>query len=325
MKSPLRNLALVTALVFVSASAFAQFQPKKIWDLTVVVNAPNAIILVDNVLAPGGTTKVAGGPHNVKVHADGYYDFNGPVVVTGHQTFNVQLQPAGFPVTIRVNVPNAVVIVDGVDVTGTVPGLSAGTHSLQVRADGYRDYHSTLNVTHAMVIDVALQPGGLLLSINANAANSTVAINNIVKGPAPYSEYLAPGTYTVRVSAPGFVDYLASVVVDRPVNLNVQLQPIPQPVNQPSILSIAIPPALADPDMRQGDPQGQVKVFIDNRLVNRGRDIDRIVILPGRHRIRIASGAFSVQLGELMVQPGMNYVIEVGMDLKVRAMKAGQQ
>jgi hypothetical protein len=123
------------------------------------------------------------------------------------------------------------------------------------------------------------------------------------------------------VSAPGFVDYLANVTMDRPMNLNVQLQP----AAQPSTLTVVIPPALVDPDVRQGDPQGQVKIFVDNRLVNRGRDNDRIVVMPGRHRIRVASGAFSVQLGELMVQPGMSYVIEVGMDLKVRATRAGQQ
>ena len=256
------------------------------------------------------------------MHADGYADFIGPVVVTGNQTFSVNLQSLqpSFPLAIRVNVPNATVIVDGVDVTGTVPGVFAGSHSIQVTADGYRDYNAVLNVNRPMTIDVALQPAGFLLTVNANVNNATVTVNNVVKGPTPYSEYYAPGSYTVRVSAPGFVDYLASVALDRPIALNVQLQRV-----SPSTLTVAIPPALVDPDMRQGDPQGQVRVFVDNRLVNARREMTNIVILPGRHRIRIASGAFSVQLGELMVQPGMSYIIEVGMDLKVRAMKAGQQ
>jgi hypothetical protein len=326
MKSPLRNLALIgLALVFASATAFAQFMPKKLWDLTVAVNAPGAIIWVDNVQAPGNTVKVSGGPHFVKVHADGYYDFSGQVVVNGSQTFTVTLQPAGFPLSIRVNVPNALIMVDGVDVTGTVPSVAPGPHTVQVRAEGYRDYNANVNVNHAMAIDVALQAAGLLLSVNVNVPNATVSINNIMKSPAPFSQYLAPGTYTVRVSAPGFVDYVANVALDRPVNLNVQLQGIPQPVVQPSTLTIAIPPALVDPDVRPGDPQGQVKVFVDNRLVNGRRDLSNIVVLPGRHRVRIASGMFSVQLGELFVQPGMSYVIELGMDLRVRAMKAGQQ
>ncbi len=325
MKSPLRRLALMAlAVIFVSSTAFAQFTPKKIWDLTINVNVPGAIIWVDNVQIPGNRAKVAGGPRIVKVHADGYLDFSGTVVVTGNQVFNVQLQPMGYPLTIRVNVPDAVVMVDGADVTGTVPVVAPGSHSIQVTADGYRDYNTVLNVNGAMAIDVALQPAGFLLSINANVNNATVTVNNVVKGPTPYAEYYMPGTYAVRVSAPGFVDYLANVSLDRPINLNVQLQGAPPPV-LPSTISVVIPPALVDPDMRQGDPQGQVKVFVDNRLVNRGRDTDRITIVPGRHRIRVASGAFSVQLGELMVQPGMSYIIEVGMDLKVRAVKSGQQ
>ena len=56
MKSPLRSLALVTlAFVFASASAFAQFAPKGVWILTIAVNAPNAVVWVDNVQVPRET------------------------------------------------------------------------------------------------------------------------------------------------------------------------------------------------------------------------------------------------------------------------------
>jgi hypothetical protein len=44
---------------------------------------------------------------------------------------------------------------------------------------------------------------------------------------------------------------------------------------------------------------------------------------PGRHRIRIASGAFSVELGDMEISPGTSYVLELGMAVKVRAMKTG--
>jgi hypothetical protein len=325
MKSPVRRLALMTlAMIFVTATAFAQFTAKKIWILTIAVNAPNAVCWVDNEqVPPGNQARVAGGPHNVKVHADGYADFIGPVVVTGNQTFTVNLQmlQPSYPLTIRVNVPDAVVILDGADVTGMVPSVFAGSHTVQVTANGYRDYNTVLNVNGAMAIDVVLQSAGFLLTVNVNVANATVSVNNMMKGPAPFSMAFGRGTYTVRVSAPGFVDYLANVALDRPINLNVQLQPLVQP----STLSVVIPPALMDPDVRQGDERAQVRIFVDNRLVNRGKEADRIVVQPGPHRIRVSSGAFSVQLGDLMVQPGMSYIIEVGMDLKVRAMKAGQQ
>jgi hypothetical protein len=89
------------------------------------------------------------------------------------------------------------------------------------------------------------------------------------------------------------------------------------------VLSIAIPQAYLDPDTRQGDREEQVRVFVDNRMVAK-REMERIVVAPGRHSVRVASGAFSIQLGDFEFQPGMSYVIELSMDLKVRGVRSGQ-
>jgi hypothetical protein len=442
------SLFLVLSLAIFAGPAFGQgFAPKKIWDLTVTVNAPNAVVYVDNVLAPGGRTKVAGGAHNVKVHADGYFDFNGPVVVNGSMTFPVQLAPQGFPLTIRVSVPGARVFVDGTevtgtvplvtpgahgvqvtapgfqdyngtvnvaapmsfdvalqpalsllvnvnvpnasisvdnvplqgnvahvsrgphglsvhadgyldwngtvnvlnnmtfsvrlnpagipliirvsapgasifvdgaDVTGTIPGVSRGPHSIRVTAPGFQDYNSAVNVNAPLTLDVVLQAAGLLLTVNANVNNAMVSVNNTPKGPVPYSEYLPAGTYTIRVSADGYTDYVANVPLNRAVNLSVQLSPAN------AVLAFVIPPMFRDPDTRQGDPRGQVRIYIDNNLVNPNREMERIPIAPGRHSIRIASGAFSMQLGNLDVQPGLSYIVELSMDLRVRTVPQQQ-
>ena len=108
MKTTMKVLAFLVVSLSISAPTYGQgFMPKKIWTLTVAVNAPNAVVFVDNVPAPGGVAKVTGGGHNVKVHADGYFDFNGPVMVSGNMTFPVTLAPQGFPLTIRVAAPGA--------------------------------------------------------------------------------------------------------------------------------------------------------------------------------------------------------------------------
>ena len=90
------------------------------------------------------------------------------------------------------------------------------------------------------------------------------------------------------------------------------------------MLSISIPPAFLDPDAHPGEREGQVRVLVDNRMVNQKREMDHIVVAPGRHAIRVASGAFSVQLGDFDFQPGMSYVIELSMDLNVRGVRATQ-
>jgi hypothetical protein len=239
------------------------------------------------------------------------------VVVRGDQTFTVTLQPAGFPLTIRVNVPDAQVFVDGAEVQG-VPIVSAGPHTIQVAAYGYQDYSTSVNVVGPLAINVMMIPAGFPLTVNANVPNALVLVNNMNKGAAPYSEYLPPGMYIVRVSARGFVDYVATVTLDRPIVINAPLVP----ALMPSTLSFVVPGQFMDPDMHPGDPQGSVRIFIDGRLANLHREMDRIPVLPGRHRIRVASGAFSVQLGDFDVQPGTSYVLELGMDVKVRAVRS---
>jgi len=449
MKSAVRqSVFLVVCLALIAGSAFGQgFSPKKIWDLTVTVNAPNAVVYVDNVLAPGGRTKVAGGAHNVKVHADGYFDFNGPVVVNTNMTFPVRLTPQGFPLTVRVGVPGARVFVDGAEITGTVPLVTSGAHSIQVSAPGYLDYNATVNVLSPMSFDVALQPmlnlivnvnvpnasitvdnapiqgnvayvtrgphslsvqadgyldwngmvnvqnsmtftvrlnpagfpvtirvntpgasifiddadvtgtipsvgpgshnvrvsapgfqdynsvvnvtapisldvvlqaAGFQLSVSANVSNAMVTVNNTPKGPVPYSEYLPPGTYSVRVTAEGYTDYTANIPLNKPVNLSVQL------AAANSLLAFVIPPMYRDPEMMQGDSRGQVRIYVDNKLVNPNHELERISIAPGRHSIRIASGAFSMQLGDLVAKPGLSYVVELSMQMNVRSVASPQ-
>lgn len=448
MKSTLRvSLLVALALAVAAGPVFGQFTPKKVWTLTVTVNAPNAVVYVDNVLAPGGTAKVTGGAHNVKVHADGWFDFNGPVVVSGDMTFPVTLvpqgypltirvsvpgarvfvddaevtgtvplvtpgthvvqvtapgfvtynatinvaapmsldvamqpglslmvtvnvpnasisvdgvpiqgnvafvsrgphrlnvraegyldwngmvnvtnnmtlpvrmSPAGFPITVRVNVPNASIFIDGVNVTGTGRAVTSGSHTIRVTAPGYQEYNTAVTVTGPLTLDVVLQPAGFLLTVNANVADATVTVNNAPKGQVPYSEYLPPGTYSVRVSAYGYTDYAANIPLNKAVNLVVQLTP------SVSTLSVVIPPAFSDPESQQGDRRGQVRIFIDNRLANPNRELDRIPIAPGRHSVRITSGAFSVQAADLVVQPGLSYVLELSLGVNTRTSPSGQ-
>jgi hypothetical protein len=342
MKRSFSTLAFAVFVLIAAGTAYAQFTPKRIWMLTVVVNVPGAVIIVDNQQLPANQTRVTGGSHNIQVMADGYFPFSGRVVVNGDMAFPVNLQPvgqanpqaqpmqpaqpnpqaqpiqpAGFPLTINVNVPGAAVFIDGTQVQG-VPVVAPGPHSVQVAADGYQNYTASVNVAGPLTLNVVLNPLGYQLTVNSNVAKAVVVVNDVAKGPVPYSEVLPPSTYTVRVSAQGFVDYVATVSLDKPLVINALLRPaIP-----PSTLSFVVPTSFLDPDMQPNDPQAMVRIFIDGRLANPGREMERIPVEPGRHRIRIASGALNVQLGDMEVRPGVSYVLELGMSVKIRAVKA---
>jgi len=309
-----RGFADYTATVNVLAPMSFDVALQPALSLLVNVNVPNASISVDNVPIQGNVAYVSRGPHNLNVHADGFADWNGMVNVQGSMSFQVRLAPAGFPLVIRANVPGAAISVDGVDTQGAPRAVGPGPHSIRVSAPGFQDYNSVVNVNGPVTLDVVLKAAGIQLTVNANVPNAMVSVNNTPRGPVPYSEYLPAGTYSVRVTAPGYSDYAASIPLNRAVNLNVQL------TAANSVLAFVIPPIFRDPDMQPGDTRGQVRIFVDNRLVNPNRELERIPIAPGRHTVRIASGAFSMQLGELVVQPGQSYVVELSMDMKVRTL-----
>jgi hypothetical protein len=326
MKATTRTLALLALVIAaVAAPAFGQgLLPSKIWTLTINVNVPNATIYIDNAPIQGNVVKVSGGPHVLRVHADGYMDVAQNIAVRDNMFIPVRLNPQLFPLIIRVTAPNASIFVDGNMVTGTNPLVMMGSHTIQVTAPGFQDYNTVINVSAPFTLDVPMQPAGFLLTVNSNVNEATVIVNNLAKGAVPYSEYLPPGTYTVRVSAAGYLDYIASVALDRAINMSAPLKPIPQPIVQPSTLSFVIPPIFRDPNLTPGDPTDIVRIFVDNRLVNPNRELARIAIAPGRHQIRVSSGSFSVQLGDITVQPGMSYIIELALDMKVRAVQSSQ-
>ena len=63
---------------------------------------------------------------------------------------------------------------------------------------------------------------------------------------------------------------------------------------------------------------------MDDQPVNSRNDMESFPVPPGRHRVRVASGAFSIQVGDIDMQPGMSYTFELSMDLKVRVLRTGQ-
>ena len=163
-----------------------------------------------------------------------------------------------------------------------------------------------------MTLDVVLQSAGTLLSVTVNVPNAQVTLNGTPKGPAPYSEFLPRGTYSLAVHADGYTDYTATIAVQaQPVNLVVNLQPAM------STFTFVLPQDFRDPDAA-ANPRSQVRIFVDNRLVNAGTGLENIPIPPGMHSVRVSSGVFSARLDRFMVQPGQSYVIELNMGLDVR-------
>lgn len=318
-------VALAAAIVF-GHGAFAQTTGGtkiRTYDLTIIVDAFAAEIWVDNARIAGNVARVTPGMHTVRVRAEGAYDWFENVSVVSDRTLVVRLKPRTYPLTIRVNVPNAVALVDGEPVTGTVATVSAGMHSVRVYAEGYEEYVTSLSVAAPMVIDVTLERSGYLLAVTANVKTARVTVNGVSRGTVPFAEYLPPGTYTIKVSARGYTDYVASIALDGPVTLNASLSQV-QPGGGTAWLSFVLPPEFQDPELRERDVFDFIRIYVDGRLANPRREVERIPVPAGRHTIRVASGAFSVQVGEIELFAGTSYTFELAMDVSIRGeRKAG--
>ncbi len=291
----------------------AQLNPSG-FPLTVNSNVNDAVVFVDGRQIAGNVVTVAPGNHAVRVAAEGYRDFNTSVNVNGPAVINAPLvQLPGFPLTVNSNVNDAVVFVDGRQIAGNAANVRAGNHFIRVTAYGYQDFNAEVNVRGPTVINAPLISAGFPLTVTSSIPGAAVFINNVPKGPAPLTEVLPAGTYSILVAASGFGNYQTSVTLSGPMTVSAQLH------SAMVTLRFVFPKSFQEPDDRDND---QVKIFVDGAPVSpvsHRRGSGGIQVAPGRHRIDVSSGDFHAQAGDFDFAPGQDYTIELVMELRVRA------
>ena len=126
------------------------------------------------------------------------------------------------------NVTGAKVYLNGELAGYTKPAFSAllkpGPYTVRVEMERYRVFETRISMTsNPLSLTVKLvaegtvqQPGRFALTVNTNVAGAQVFLNNGQVGVAPLTVQVDRGNYSVRVSAPGYQDYLASVNVAGP-------------------------------------------------------------------------------------------------------------
>ncbi len=133
--------------------------------------------------------------------------------------------------TLRVlsNVPNSRVFINAVAQSGTTPlevDLNAGQYDIVVRAPGYLDYTTKINLSRDLTVNARLQPASYQLTVTASVPNAAVYINGSNRGNAPVSLMLQMGVYDLSVRAAGYEEYSASVNLNRNLNVSASLKPI---------------------------------------------------------------------------------------------------
>lgn len=221
----LKHLVVGLVCMLALVPVFAQrtvTQGTATFTVTFQVSPSNAAIFINGAELKGNVATLAAGNYTIKVTAPGYQDYNGTINVTGNMTVPITLQPATAQVTFQLNVPGAQIYVNNQPIKGTVATLPLGTHAIRVSFAGFIDFTTTITVTGNMVVPVNMQPATAQVSFQVNPPNAQVYVNNqAIKGN---TVTLNLGNYSVRVTAPGYLDFNTTIAVNGNMTLPVTLQ-----------------------------------------------------------------------------------------------------
>ncbi len=192
--------------------------------ISISSNPNGASILLDG--GPQGITPttVGGltpGTHTIKLTLPGYYDWLGTVTVTAGTTTPVlaTLTLITGSISISSHPGGANIFVDG-KTQGITPailgGILPGTHTIKLTLPGYYDWLGTVTVTAGITTPVSatltLITGSISISSHPGEAN--IFVDGKTQGITPATlGGIFPGTHTIKLTLPGYYDWLGTVTV----------------------------------------------------------------------------------------------------------------
>jgi hypothetical protein len=197
------------------------------YGLTVNANVAGASVTVDKLTGQAGQTfTLPGGTYQVKVSAPGYRDFNTSVQLAGNQTVAANLELITFKLSVAANVKGAQIFINGAAAgnDSVTSVLAPGSYNVSVKAPGFVDFNTTVQVNGDQKVNAVLQPMTGTLNVEAPDGaglmvfvdGSLVKFGKIGKGEkgAMSSLVLPVGTHTVRYE-------LGFVVAETQVTINL--------------------------------------------------------------------------------------------------------
>jgi len=246
-----RKLCLIAfILIALGGLVFAQAKTS----LNIQSNQVGARVYINDNLAgytsPSFSTLVAPGLYRIRVSKDGFPEFKTTVVI-GQSPITIvaylggSTPPAPPPpkpplpqpvppmvkhqLSIDTNVGGAQVYINGAfsGITPFVAFMNPGNYYIIVRLDGYEDYVKTVNLGGAYRIHASMKPLSLPIYIDAtNVPGAAIYRDSVLIGSVPYRGNWMPGTYSIRITAPGYADYAERVTVTGPLTMQISLTPL---------------------------------------------------------------------------------------------------
>lgn len=318
MKKPI-ILLTISFLLISTSFVFAQSKVT----LTIVASEGPAQVMLSGKLVgianPRLNVSVAPGTYELIVRKSGLPEFRQTIVVgasgltvnaglgsaqsSAPQTLPPPTTVSNYPLSISSNVSSADVLINNI-VVGKTPytaQVPAGSYNIIVRAAGYNDYNQTVSVNGPSNISANLNPLMVPFTLGNLIPGAQIILNGKLLGTASsgnFSTQLAPGTYNLTIRAAGFLEFTVQVNVGPG---GYTYNPVLQPLT--AKYAISLPQSMLNPSFA-GNPWSQIQVYIDDRLVSGSGEVS-----PGRHSIRIISGAFQFNTSFDFVA-GRSYTIE---------------
>ena len=261
--------------------------------LRVIANVPGSIIRLDGIeigVAPAAKGGLSPGEHLVTAEASGYESVTQTVTVIAGRERVVSLRfttpSTEIPrIFVRANVPEAVVTIDGEEYGNppiTIEPADIGTHSVVVRAPGYREVRRTCSVGRSRNCEIyaELNALGVPVRVEANVYDAQLYVDGELRGPVPWEGDLAVGIHQVEVRAEGHGNHVEQI----------RLQKSPRVRLIQVILTPAVDPRRVDKGRQGTRPQ---------RLAAQHRHTRRRAESTGRGHPRSLDGMALVGLGWL--------------------------
>ena len=172
--------------------------------------------------SPRQTFQLAAGEHALRVEAPRYQPLETTLTVTGRgiaQTINLELAPAWAEITLASQPTGATITVDE-EVLGETPAtveVLQGERKLRLRAPGFAEYRSTLEVVAGEPQDLGtltLTPAAGVLELASRPSGANVTVDGEFRGQTPLTLELTPDrAHEIALSRPGYRRYRGSVTL----------------------------------------------------------------------------------------------------------------
>jgi hypothetical protein len=131
------------------------------------------------------------------------------------------------------------------------------------------------------------------LSVEANVDGAAIYVDGRRRGTGNVRLRLRPGRHSIRVSAEGYLDFRTTLNLHSNETVRVPLEP------SEATVRIELAEQFRNPSLSREEIVEELEIYLDDER-KRGLSFE---VEPGRHQLRLSSGAFTLEK-RIMVAPG---------------------